>query len=261
MDIITDAFGDPQLVQDVLKLRQDLIDHPIYQRVATQEDLRIYMKHHVFAVWDFMSLLKRLQQDLTTVEIPWTPKPNSEFTRFINEIVLDEESDQDSQGAYASHFTLYRQAMTEIGADDRPIQTLLALVAQQTPVVEALAAVPVAETTAQFVRQTMVIAQHGATHEVAAAFFYGREDIIPDMFRRMVDDSSADSSSPRFVYYLRRHIELDGDQHGPLAQRLLQSLCQTSDHRWNEALRAARKALTARIQLWNGIVSEMEAAR
>ena len=220
MELIRDTLGDPKLAKQVAAASEELINHPIYHTLKTPSDLCIYMEQHVFAVWDFMSLLKRLQQDLTSVQIPWLPSANPEFTRFINEIVLDEESDQDGEGTHISHFMLYRQAMAEVGADQEPIQNFLALVAQAVPVSEALAVVPLAENTAQFVHSTIELAHNGATHEVAAAFFYGRENVIPDMFGQMIAEASGKSTASRFVYYLRRHIELDGDQHGPLAENL-----------------------------------------
>lgn len=259
-ELIRDTLGDPKLAKQVAAASEELINHPIYHTLKTPSDLCIYMEQHVFAVWDFMSLLKRLQQDLTSVQIPWLPSANPEFTRFINEIVLDEESDQDGEGTHISHFMLYRQAMAEVGADQEPIQNFLALVAQAVPVGEALAVVPLAENTAQFVHSTIELAHNGATHEVAAAFFYGRENVIPDMFGQMIAEASGKSTASRFVYYLRRHIELDGDQHGPLAENLLRSLCGDNPDRWNEALNAAHRALTARIALWNGILAKIAAA-
>ncbi len=249
------------LAREVTQLRRELVNHRIYQRIVTPDDLKIYMKHHIFAVWDFMTLLKRLQQDLTSVHIPWMPKPHSEFTRFINEMVLDEESDEDGEGGYASHFALYLEAMRDMKANDQPIRQFLERLATPIPVEQALAAIDLPSDTAQFVLQTLNLAKNGTIHEVAAAFFYGREDVIPDMFRQMVADSSEASSAQRFVYYLRRHIELDGDQHGPRAARLLQALCEGEGSRWDQALGAARLALKARIRLWNGIVAEMDDRR
>ncbi|MCL5064541.1 MAG: DUF3050 domain-containing protein [Firmicutes bacterium] len=261
MDVFNQTPGDAMLAREVAQLRMELVNHSIYQRLVTADDLKIYMKHHVFAVWDFMTLLKRLQQDLTSVQMPWVPKPRPEFTRFINEIVLDEESDEDGQGGYASHFALYLAAMHEMDADDRPMERFLALLAQPMPAEQALATIELTSDTAQFVLQTLDVAQNGRTHEVAAAFFYGREDVIPDMFRQMVEESADVTRTTRFVYYLRRHIELDGDQHGPLAERLLRSLCEEDGQRWDQALGAARRALKARIRLWNGILEEMDGRR
>ena len=47
-----------------------LVAHPLYGAVRTREHIRIFMKHHVFAVWDFFTLLKRLQAEVTCVTVP-----------------------------------------------------------------------------------------------------------------------------------------------------------------------------------------------
>lgn len=136
------------------------------------------MEHHVYAVWDFMSLAKRLQRDLTSVDVPWTPRAVPGFSRLINEIILDEESDQDGRGGYASHFELYLTAMREVGADTRPVEETVASVAHgREP--ETAGAPQAAQA---FVSNTLTIARRVPLHGVVAAFFYGREDLIPTLF-------------------------------------------------------------------------------
>ena len=102
-------------------LRDQLLDHPIYRRIRTIDGVQTFMEHHVFAVWDFMSLLKALQQRLCCVSVPWLPPANAFAARLINEIVLAEETDVGPEGVPASHFDLYLDAMRQAGADDGPV--------------------------------------------------------------------------------------------------------------------------------------------
>lgn len=76
------------------------------------------MQGHVFAVWDFMMLLKQLQRKLTCVDKIWLPPKSNNTARFINEIVVGQQTDVHPDGKnHASHFQLYLEAMREVGAD------------------------------------------------------------------------------------------------------------------------------------------------
>lgn len=246
-------------IENMPEIRDRLLGHAIYQEMNSPDRVRTFMKHHVFAVWDFMSLLKRLQILLTDVSVPWMPGKQTHYARFINEIVLGEETDEDGAGGFVSHFELYIQAMEQVGADVRPMQDFLEeLRAGKTPE-QALDAVGVPESVRQFVVQTMQIAMHGQPHEVAAAFFYGREDIIPDMFTHLVKEIEGQGKAvDRLVYYLHRHIELDGDSHGPLAEQLLHHLCGGDPEKLQQAMQTAEASLESRIKLWQGVVEEVQ---
>jgi len=240
---------------DIQTLRQDLLDHPLYAAVQTLPHLQLFMREHVFAVWDFMSLLKRLQQIVTCVEVPWMPSPDPQMVRFLTEIILGEECDEDGRGGYASHFELYRQAMHELGADEVPMHRLQAALGSGTCWQSALERASPLPTTQSFVQVTLEIATTGQPHEVAAAFFYGREDVIPEMFTRLLPALQQHGQKvERLQHYLLRHIELDGDQHGPLASQLLRRLCNNSPQKEQEARQAAARSLHARVALWDGIL-------
>src|SRR5262245_49472766 len=109
--------------------RARLLAHPLYTRIDGLESLRVFQEHHVFAVWDFMSLLKALQRHLTCVDVPWTPRASTTAARFVNEIVLGEESDELEPGRCVSHFELYRAAMRETGARTDSVDLFIAQVA------------------------------------------------------------------------------------------------------------------------------------
>ena len=246
-------------------LRAALLDHPIYTHVASVADLRRFMEDHVFAVWDFMSLLKRLQQDMTCITVPWFPADNAKAARLINDIVIGEETDVDPDGSYVSHLALYLRAMGEIGASTRQFEKFRSLVLVGVPVEVALARIGAPTHVQAFVAHTMALANSGSTEEVLAAFFYGREDIIPEMFRRLLDTLyGAGHNNDRlrhFIYYVDRHIELDGDSHGPMGRELLEDLLANAPHRVERARRAACSSIEARIRLWNGTLSKIHNSR
>jgi hypothetical protein len=240
-------------------LREELLFHPVYDMVDSMNGLRLFMEHHVFAVWDFMSLLKRLQQLQTCIDVPWTPRPGRIICRFINEIVLGEESDEDGDGSYISHFEIYREAMRGCGASTAKIDRLLATLARSSDLERALMKCSVEASVVQFVRTTWSFVESMKPHCILAAFTFGREDVIPEMFRRCVAGLSPDLQPglERMKYYLARHIDLDENSHGPMALNAMRELCGEDAQRWSEATDAARIALQARIRLWDGIVASM----
>jgi hypothetical protein len=250
---------------DLGSLRATLLDHPIYAQVACVADLRGFMEDHVFAVWDFMSLLKRLQQDMTCIKVPWFPSDNARAARLINDIVIGEETDVGLDGSYVRHLDLYRRAMADIGASTLQFDRFCSLALIGVPVEAALARIGAPPHVQAFVAHTMALAYSGSTEEVLAAFFYGREDIIPEMFRRLLDtlcDTQHSNDRLRhFIYYIDRHIELDGDSHGPKGRELLDDLVANVPDRQARALRAACRSINARIGLWNGTLNKLRANR
>jgi pyrroloquinoline quinone (PQQ) biosynthesis protein C len=244
---------------EIKPLREDLIRHRVYAMVNSVHRLRIFMEYHIFAVWDFMSLLKALQQSQTCVNVPWTPHPLPIVTRFVNEIVLGEESDEDGRGGYISHFELYREAMRESGASTESIDLLLRHLGSGDDLNEALLHSRVGSGVGEFVRTTWTFIGSAKAHSIAAAFTFGREDVIPEMFRRFVDALDAESPGQfeRIKYYLIRHIDIDENNHAPLAVKAMCELCGDDSRRWQEATEAARRALKARILLWDAIIDAM----
>lgn len=213
------------------------------------------MEHHVYAVWDFMSLLKALQRRLTGVDLPWRPVGDPRFRRMINEMVLGEESDLDPSGNAASHFELYRSAMRQAGADTQPVDRLLEHLGQGLGIDESMDRAGCPACAQEFVRHTVSVIAAGRIHEIAAAFTYGREDLIPDLFGQFVSrlDAGFPGSLSTFRYYLDRHIQLDGDEHGELGRRLVDGLCAGDPQKEVEAQVAAVEALKARLRFWDGI--------
>ena len=250
-----------EIEQRIAPLQSQLAKHSLYTSIRTLAHLRLFMESHVFAVWDFMSLLKSLQMSLTSVAVPWVPTEHRSSRRFINEIVLGEESDQ-YEGAPVSHFEIYVDAMRRAGADVAAIESVVtaARSGDFNLVDEALTAAPAAART--FARSTFNLIRSGSLPARAAAFTFGREDAIPDMFRALVQDLNRemDGDLGQFVWYLHRHIEVDGDDHGPLSLRMVTDLCGTNSSAWEQAALAAEDAIRARLVLWDGILSQIHQA-
>jgi hypothetical protein len=239
-------------------LSKKLESHQVFTNLNTLSELRLFMEHHVFAVWDFMSLLKKLQEIYVPHGSPWVPNPNGNVVRFINEIVMEEESDQSygSKGeSYSSHFEIYLEAMKEVGASTNIIDSFLDQV-RSDGIEKALNFNLVPEPSKEFMGYTFDLINRGKGHEIAASFAIGRESIVPIMFKRILEKTNISAEeAPVFHYYLERHAHLDGEHHGPMALRLLDDLCTDNEQKEKEVILEVESSLEARIKLWDGVLS------
>lgn len=249
-----------ELQQRLAPVRQRLLEHSIYSTVTSVAKLQTFMESHVFAVWDFMSLLKALQRKLTCVNLPWLPSQHP-ATRLINAIVLSEESDDDGQGGHLSHFELYLNAMLAGGADIRRVQTFCDFLRRGDSISEAMTCAAIGDAEQKFMRTTFKFVTAGRPSEIAAAFAFGREDVIPDMFRQFVHALCHESSLKfeRFRFYLERHINLDADDHGPKALQMMAAICGDDSGEWAAAERAAITAIDARLHFWDALQARLAA--
>jgi hypothetical protein len=233
-------------MEAILLKQRELTQHKVYETLTSLSSIRHFMRYHVFAVWDFMSLLKSLQRQITCVQVPWRPSPYpAEMVRLINQIVLGEESDLDQNGQPTSHFDLYLKAMEEVGASTSEIRNFLAH--GQLHLVPSGAR--------EFVEYNLKIAETGSPVEVAASFFFGREKLIPEMFQTIVDTLTKEKvEAPTFLYYLRRHIEVDSEEHGPLALRCLDYLTGDNKDLKKLSFNSGLSSLTMRSLLWDEVL-------
>lgn len=235
-------------------LRQEIMNHKVYSVINDINDLKVFMQYHVYAVWDFMSLLKSLQNNLTCTTVPWFPKGSAETRHLINEIVVGEESDIDGQGNRKSHFELYFEAMEQCGADVNEIYQFITTLKETHNFKTAFEKAGTPAAAQDFVNFTFDIIGSNKDYLQAAIFTFGREDLIPGMFHSIIQDmyKNLPDSISIFKYYLERHIEVDGDHHSHLALQMTSNLCGEDKLCWQEAEAATIASLQKRIALWDG---------
>ena len=247
------------VTQEILPLQEQLLNHSLYKKIKTPEDLLVFMEHHVYAVWDFMSLLKALQNGLTCTNTPWKPARNAETRYLINEIVLAEETDINANGKRQSHYEMYIDAMHKAGASTVAIDNLVATDFDVISLNDAIANLPAG--VSQFLKFTFDIIARGNLHEIAAAFTFGRENLIPSMFSVIIgeiEENFPAKDLSDFKYYFDRHIELDEDEHGPMALQMIEILCGDDKIKWEEVVAVSKQALIVRLGLWDGILNEIK---
>ncbi len=248
-----------KLQKQIEPLRQQIINHQVYKSIQTIDDLKVFMRYHVYAVWDFMSLLKSLQSNLTCTTSPWFPVGNANTRFLINEIVVGEESDVDMNGVRKSHFEIYLDAMQQCGADITEITNFINNLKVNKNLQAAFDSAQTPLEAQKFVKETFKLIDTNKDFLQSAVFTFGREDLIPNMFISLVNDIS--KSFPNnisiFKYYLERHIEVDGDHHSHLALEMTAQLCGDHPHYWDQVEDAVVTALKCRIKLWDGVYQEL----
>jgi len=254
------ANNTQHIVDKTSQLRAALTNHPVYTHIKSIYDLRVFMQYHVYAVWDFMSLLKSLQNNLTCTKVPWYPKGDANTRYLINEIVLGEECDVDMQGNRTSHFELYLAAMQQCGADTTGIAAFTTTLQQTGHFEDAFMAACTPAAARHFVTNTFDVIHSNKAYLQAAVFTFGREDLIPSMFLPLVSDIGKNFPGrfDVFEYYLNRHIEVDGGHHSQLALEMTALLCGSDEQKWAEAQIAVVQSLEKRVALWDGVCAAIQ---
>tara|TARA_B100001113_G_scaffold63142_1_gene48205 strand:- start:451 stop:1278 length:828 start_codon:yes stop_codon:yes gene_type:complete len=245
----------------IKSLRDKLLNHRLYSNIERIEDLQIFTENHIYAVWDFMSLLKALQIKLTCTKTPWVPNNNSQTAYLINEIVLAEETDVNQLGERKSHYELYIDAMIDIGAKIEFPTKNINEIASSKNVFASIDNLELHKNIKEFLRFTFTVIEEGKPHKIAAIFTFGRENLIPNMFNEILrefEKNIKDKDISKLIYYFERHIELDEDEHGPMALEMVSMLAENDQKKWDEIEKISIEALEKRILLWDAINDQLE---
>ena len=244
-----------RIENELAPLKKQLVNHDLYNNLKKISDIRIFMEQHVFAVWDFMSLVKKLQIDLTNTNIPWTPSKHPIAGRLINEIVWGEETDINKNNIPMSHFEMDIDSMVSIRASTNNINNFIDNINSGLSVNNALSILEIPKEVKEFVNFSFSTIKENKIHKIAAVFTFGREDLLPDLFVKLLQQlqNKHPNSLDDIMYYFKRHIELDGDEHGPMALNMITELCGNEKSKWLEVINASKQALQMRINLWDSI--------
>ncbi len=250
----------PTINQNIQDYKNQLLTHSLYEKVKTIDDLHCFLENHIYAVWDFMSLLKALQNKLTCTTTPWLPVGNPEVRYLINEIVVAEETDLAFDGSRQSHFEMYLDAMQQCGANTQDITAFLENVKSTQNIFVSIKQSNLHPNVKAFLDFTFRVIEEGKAHNIAAAFTFGREDLIPSMFTEILKNfqiNFPETNLSKLIYYFERHIELDADEHGPMAMQMITELCGTNETKWKEVEEISKQALEKRIGLWDAIKEQI----
>ena len=242
----------------IIELKELLVSHQLFANKLSIEQVRVFMESHIFSVWGFMSLVKSLQIRITSNHIPWLPNKNTKngLTNFINEIILCEESDYIDGIGYTSHFEIYLLAMENIKANSEVIRKLIDKLKKEKYNKEFIDKLSIHNEVKDFIKFDLEISQSMNLPKIVGSFTLGREKVIPNMFSYIVPCIKEDASTRHLLTYLKRHICVDGDRHGPLSLKLLDVICE-DEKDYFFAYSSGIKSLELRLKVWDKIASEL----
>ena len=202
-----------ELQKQIKPLRDQLMDHPLYISIREKEDLRIFMEGHVYAVWDFASLINGLCTRLTHLG-DHSELDNESLLALLSAIT---NQGPETEGKPFGLFSDYRNAMQLAGASTFEIDDLVNRVRQGTPPERAILDSKLPGYVVQFLDHTFSILRENNLVVMAATFAFGRGGLIPELFSRMVDKrvQEGDESLTGLQAYLNGYIEV-GSETGTL---------------------------------------------
>ncbi len=238
-------------------LKQKIITHPLFANKLEPKHICKFMESHIFAVWGFMSILKSLQKMITPNSLPWVPNKNTKngLVNFVNEIILCEESDYIEGIGFISHYEIYLLAMKNMDAKTNQLDKLISTIAKNGYNKKYVDNVDASDEVKSFLKHDLEVSMNGTLPEIVGAFTLGREKVIPNMFDYILPAIRETSTSKHLITYLERHIDIDGDRHGPLSMKLLDASCDKNQ--LSLAYATAVKSLELRLLVWDKVYEDI----
>ena len=238
-------------------LKQKITAHPLFANKLEPKYVCKFMESHIFAVWGFMSILKSLQKIIAPNNLPWMPNKNTKngLVNFVNEIILCEESDYIEGIGYISHFEIYLLAMKNMGAKTDQLDKLILRIADKGYNEKYLDDVDASDEVKSLLQHDLEVSMNGTLPEIVGAFTLGREKVIPNMFGYILPAIEQTSASKHLITYLERHIDIDGDRHGPLSMKLLDTSC--TKKQLSIAYATAVKSMELRLLVWDRVYEDI----
>ncbi len=238
-------------------IKHKISAHPLFASKLEPKHICKFMESHIFAVWGFMSILKSLQKIITPDNLPWMPNKNTKngLVNFVNEIILCEESDYIEGIGFISHFEIYLLAMKNMGAKTDQLDKLIARITDNGYNENYLDDINASVEVKSFLKHDLEVSINGTLPEIIGAFTLGREKVIPNMFSYILPAIKETSTSKYLITYLERHIDIDGDRHGPLSMKLLNTSCDKKQ--LSLAYATAIKSLELRLLVWDKVYDDI----
>jgi len=154
---------------------------------------------------------------------------------------------------------MYLEAMENAGSSTKDIVSFIDALKANSSFDKSYQIAQTPQAAKNMVNNTFSVVNTAKPHLQAAVFTFGREDLIPAMFLSIINDIKGNDAAKMedFIYYLERHIEVDGGHHSHLALKMTTDLCGDDATKWEEAIEAVKTSLQCRIGLWDGVYEEL----
>jgi len=248
----------PDEIQTLIKVSEDVINHPMFKKLNNIYNIKKYSEFQIWCVWDFMSILKQVQNFIFCNDILWLPPENPNAGAAFYRLIESEETDLGFKGGdlnRASHFQSFRAAMQELNADTKNIDNFLELIKTGKTLPEALNKSGASPQTKSFLLTNNHLIKQ-SPYNAIALITLTRENFLPAVFKSLLSYVNENEKIELFVWYHKRHIYLDSVLHGPLSIQIFNEYF-TNKLLIKQSIIASIESLKARNELLNEINEQL----